>query len=248
MYRGVIRFSEILKMSKSIEIKSGCLVDTSILFAGSFDLDEFNTPSVQLFDFLAEIGVPLFTNVNIRSEFIDLHRRVTIPEGLCSLLSVEGKDLPSVIYTKLQSVYSRLNAARNSGRTFKFNEDTIGEWRSYLRAYEREGVDGWESFCKSFLQGKIERIWDETCNHLGINFLSMRESDSSDWIEGDLTWEQMASLVGRFGIGSFDAMILNLFLNSKFTGLITADKEVAYVIERLSPRGKAVIIPDRLHL
>jgi len=76
----------------------------------------------------------------------------------------------------------------------------------------------------------------------------VRESDRSTWLEGELTWEGMASIVGRFGIGSFDAMIINLFLNSHFSAIITADKEIAYVIKALKPPGKFVIVPSKLDL
>ncbi len=83
---------------------------------------------------------------------------------------------------------------------------------------------------------------------MGVNFLSLREDDKPDWLVGELTWPDMASIVGRFGIGSFDAMIINLFLNSSFVGLVTADREIAYVIECIKPDGKCVIVPDKLNL
>ena len=75
----IIRFSEILKLSSQFpETKKGCLVDTSILFAASYDLDVFNTKAIELFDYLGELEFSLFSNVNIRAEFIDLHRRVMV--------------------------------------------------------------------------------------------------------------------------------------------------------------------------
>ena len=55
-------------------------------------------------------------------------------------------------------------------------------------------------------------------------------------------------VTGRFGIGSFDAMIINLFLNSKFSMMVTADRDLVYVIEALKPDGKFVCIPDRLNV
>ena len=85
-YGEVIRFSDVLKtLSVQPALKSGCLVDTSILFAASYPPDEFNHESEELFDYFGELEIPLLTNVNVRSEFIDLHRRVSIPEGLCDL-------------------------------------------------------------------------------------------------------------------------------------------------------------------
>lgn len=83
---GIVRFSEILKTASSQpSLKQGCIVDTSILFAASYPPDEFNSESEQLIDFFAELEIPLFTNVNIRAEFMDQHRRVMVPEGLSDL-------------------------------------------------------------------------------------------------------------------------------------------------------------------
>lgn len=247
-FGGVINFSDILKAShEHHQIKNGCIVDTSILFAGSYDLDIFNTMTVELFDFLAELEIPLYTNINIRAEFIDLHRRVLIPEGLASLFSFAGKTLDPFLYSKLQVVATKLNESKNSGQPYKFNEENIKEWRRRFRVYNGR-TDAWKKFCADYLQGKIENIWDETCDLLNINFLSIRESDKPKWLNTDLSWEDMASIVGQYGIGSFDAMIINLFLNSHFSAIITADKEIAYVIDSIKPSGKFVIVPDKLKI
>jgi hypothetical protein len=246
---GTVRFSEVLKAaSERPTLKRGCLVDTSVLFAASYPPDEFNSESEELFDFFAELEIPLYTNVNIRAEFIDQHRRVMVPEGLSDMYTSEGKAVHSVVYAKLQSVYTSLTNSRKTGRPYKFNEEQIKSWRRTLRLYHLKNQDGWMKFCNDFLQGKIEEVWDDTCGNLGINFLSLREEDKPLWLVGELTWPDMASIVGRFGIGSFDAMIVNLFLNSSFEGMVTADREIAYVLECLKPDGKYVIVPDKLIL
>lgn len=248
-YGGIIRFSEILKASSQHpHIKGGCFVDTSILFAASYPPDEFNSESEEFFDFLAELEIPIFTNVNVRSEFIDQHRRMMIPEGLSDLYTAHGKSLDRLLYTKLQSVYTSLTKARNTGKPYKFDENQIKSWRQLLNSYQLKGKNGWLQFCADFLQNKIEAIWDATCTELGVNFFSLRNDDSSDWLVGDLKWDDMASIVGRFGIGSFDAMIINLFLNSKFSVMATADRDLAYVIEELKPEDKFLCVPDKLNL
>jgi hypothetical protein len=247
-YGGAIAFSDLLKTaSYQPNIQSGCFVDTSILFAASYPPDEFNTEAEEIFEFMAEIDIPVFTNVNVRSEFIDQHRRVMIPEGLGDLYSKYGKKLDSILYSKLQSVNTSLTNARNTGKSVKFNEEQIKTWRRTLLARQIKDKDGWLQFCSDFLQNRIEAIWDQTCEELGVNFLTLRNTDQkSDWITGDINWKGMASIVGRFGIGSFDAMIINLFLNSKFPIIITADREFAYVINAIKPDQKFVCIPDKL--
>lgn len=248
-YGGIVRFSEVLKTASSQpSLKDGCFVDTSILFAASYPPDEFNTEAEEVFDFLTELEIPVFTNVNVRSEFIDLHRRVMIPDGLGDLYTAYGKSLDGPLYAKLQSINTSLTTARNTGKPFKLDERQIKEWRHVLHSRQLKGKNGWLQFCADFLQNRIEAIWDKTCDELGVNFFSLRNTDQSDWLAGELKWEDMASIVGRFGVGSFDAMIINLFINSKFSMMVTADRDLVYVIEALKPERKFVCIPDRLTL
>lgn len=78
-FGGIIQFSEVLKTAQSNpSLQRGCIVDTSILFAASYPPDEFNTEAEELFDFLLDLEIPAYTNVNIRAEFINLHMRVMI--------------------------------------------------------------------------------------------------------------------------------------------------------------------------
>jgi hypothetical protein len=248
-YGGTIRFSDLLKTaSAQPSIKGGCFVDTSILFAASYPPDEFNTEAEEVFDFQAELNIPVFTNVNVRSEYIDLHRRVMIPDGLGDLYTTYGKSLDGELYAKLQSINTSLTTARNTGKPFKFDENQIKVWRRTLHSRQLKGKNGWLQFCADFLQNKIEAVWDKTCDELGVNFFSLRNTDQSDWLASELKWEDMASIVGRFGVGSFDAMIINLFLNSKFSLMVTADRDLAYVIDTLKPDHKFVCTPDKLTL
>lgn len=248
-YGGTIRFSDLLKTASTQPgVKNGCFVDTSILFAASYPPDEFNTEAEQIFEYLAELEIPIFTNVNVRSEFIDLHRRVMIPDGLGDLYTAYGKSLDTILYAKLQSINTSLTIARKTGKPFKFDENQIKSWRQILRSRQLKGKSGWLQFCEDFLQNKIEAVWDKTCDELGINFFSLRNTDHSDWLVSELRWGDMATIVGRFGVGSFDAMIINLFLNSKFSLMLTADRDLAYVIETLEPDQKLVCVPDRLNL
>lgn len=181
-FGGIIRFSDILKTANSHpEFKKGCVVDTSILFAASYTPDFFNKESEELFEYLAELEIPLFTNINIRSEFMNKQRQVMIPEGLSDLYTSFGKSLDVVLYSKLQSNYTTVSEGRKTGKSYKLDENQI-----------------------------------------------------------------KSQIIGQYGIASSDAMIINLFLNSHFPAIITADGEIAYVVEKIAPLNKFVIIPDKL--
>lgn len=83
---GIKTFSS---LSNHLNAGSGdqtCFVDTSILFSSTYDSDVFNSESEMVFDLLAGMGFSIFTNINVRSEFLENHRRVLIPEILIDLL------------------------------------------------------------------------------------------------------------------------------------------------------------------
>lgn len=249
MTSGVFRFSDILKLrSTNQDFAKGCIVDTSILFAVSFPNDAHNTVATQLFEYLHELDIPSVTNVNIRAEFIQNQFQVLVPEGLCDLYSRYGKLLNDVVCKKLKSNYATVTDARNNGHSYKFTNSKISEWRDFLRSKSISGKDAWFEFCQDFISHRIETVWDETCDEVGLNFLSLRGSDTKEWMKGPIEWKDASLLVGNYGIGSFDAMIVNLFLNSHFPILITADREIARALRHLNPSGKFVLIPDKMNL
>lgn len=113
---GAFKFSDILRLrSTNPDMARGCLVDTSVLFAVSYPNDAHNTAASEVFDYLAELKIPAFTNVNIRAEFIQNQFQVMVPEGLADLYAAHGKSLNPIVYKKLQSNYTFVNEAKNSG-------------------------------------------------------------------------------------------------------------------------------------
>lgn len=249
MTSGVFKFSDILRLkSVNPNFEKGFIVDTSILFAASFPNDAHNTVAAELFEYLRELNIPAITNVNIRAEFIQNQFQVLVPEGLCDMYSEYGKLLSGPVYKKLQSNYTTVTESKNSGRSYKFSNTKITEWRDFLRAHSTTGKDTWFEFCHDFINHRIETVWEDTCEEIGVNFLSLRGSDAKEWMTGPIEWKDASSLVGNYGIGSFDAMIVNLFLNSHFPALITADKEIARTIQSKNPVDKFVFVPDRMAL
>lgn len=103
--------------------------------------------------------------------------------------------------------------------------------------------DGWFYFCSSYVGKFLGSAWDATCEQAGVNFLSLRGTDAKEWMTGPIEWQGMADIVGKFGIGSSDAMIVNLFMNSHFEGIFTADREMARVISKISGGKKSIFVP-----
>lgn len=224
----------------------GCLVDTSILFAYAYPNDLFNKSATELFDFLGDVELPVYTNVNIRSEFTNKYFEVLVPEALNDFYQISGLSFSEELKSKLASNYATLNAARKSGNSYKFNSNKIDDWRKILRKNNSANDDGWFSFCSSYVGKYLTNIWEATCDQAGVNFLSLRGAGSKEWMTSPIEWQDMTNIVGNYGIGSSDAMIVNLLINSHFEGIFTADIEMAKVIARISNGKKIVFVPNQI--
>lgn len=241
-------FSELSKfIAANPAAKLGCLMDTSILFSASYDLDLFNADAAQAVDALADLGVPIYTTHNVRSEFLELHRRIIIPECLVDMME-DVKDLRPELVAKLTSMRTQMRKATSEGKAYKLSEQQIKYFRAELATYQLGEQDGWEAFCQNYLSGKIERVWDTAVEQLGLNFIGLRAEEDSAVLSGQPGWKGTTALVGRFGIGSVDALILDLFFNSKLTFLITSDRDMAYCVARAKQPDRFVFLPDGIEL
>jgi hypothetical protein len=242
------RFSEIRAfVEERPDAKSGCLMDTNILFSASYDLDHFNADAAELVNVLAELEIPIYTTFSVRGEFLELHRRVTIPECLIDLLEdIDRSELDGRLLAKLVSLRTSYRKSVDAGRPYKLNDQQIKEFRTALALYEKDGLDGWEAFCQNYLHSKIEKVWDVTVEQLGLNFIDMRESAPDSDVVKAHSWHRTTDLIGKFGIGSIDATILDVFFNSNFLFLLTSDRDMAYCVERSKTSGRFVFVPDGL--
>lgn len=228
------------------DARLGCILDTNILFSASYDVDAFNTEAAEVIDSLADLQIPIYTTHNVRSEFIELHRRVIIPECLVDFLEDLGKELHPELLLKLISMRTQLRKANSEGKPFRLQDQQIKHFRSALASYKKGEIDGWQSFCRNYLHGKIERVWDRAVEEFGLNFIGTRSDENSDVLSGSPGWAGATDLIGRFGIGSADALILDLFFNSRFILLLTSDRDMAYCTERSRQPNRFVFLPDSL--
>ncbi|MGK5084359.1 hypothetical protein WDW37_13770 [Bdellovibrionota bacterium FG-1] len=228
------------------ELLRGCIVDTNAVFAASMPLDRLNTWAEEVFLRFRDYKVPVYSNLNIRSEFIDLHRRVLIPEGLVSLFDATDGDvsLSLELRTQLKLLKSAKKKATEAKKLFKFNDQQLKKFRRLMSVPRLDPSKPivWESFCKDYFHSYLSRAWDSTLETYGIQFLGTREIESGEHFTKRPSWKDMTDIVGRYGIGSTDAMIVNFFLCSKFSMLVTGDEDVAYVIERLAPDSRYVLV------
>jgi hypothetical protein len=228
------------------DAKRGALVDTTVLFSVGYPLDLFNEEAEAAFSVLIDQQVPIFSNLNVRLEYLELHRRVLIPECLIDFLKDREDVLDSVVSQRLKSLRTRYRTAHDNGSSFKLSDKEIKELRTLLSGYRSGDKDAWELFCRDYLQGKIEVVWGQIVEQLGLNFIGLRTHEESSALVEPFSWSAATRLMGQFGIGSVDAMILELFLSSQFQILLTSDRDMAYCVERLARSERVVFVPDQL--
>lgn len=241
-----IDLNDLPKLIKSnTDLELGCITDTNALFAMSMPLDRLNEWAEVVFNQLAELGIPVFTNINIRSEFLELQRRVLVPEGLVSFYDTTDKNsLHPTLRAQLKSLKTSKDEAALAGRLFKFNDQQMKKYRALFLEMPKtsaSAVNGWEQFCMDYLLPYISGVWEATIDDLSINFVGTRAIERREYFDRDPSWKDMTDLIGRFGIGSSDAMIINFFLCSKFPLIVTGDEDVAYAAERLSNGSKYIL-------
>lgn len=234
-----------LKLSQNPALKIGCIFDTNVVFATSFPLDAYNDWGEEVIDTLHKLNIPIFTNLNVRSEFIDLNRRVLIPEGLIDFFDDYSEVLSGEIESSLKSLKTRKNKANNENRTFKFNDSDIKQFMQMFKKLKHStGKDLWQLFCQYYLLSYIENAWEKAVQRMKINFLGTREIESKEFFDKHPSWENMVKIVGLSGIGSSDAMIINLFQESKIPLMITADVGVKNALLDFMADEKFVLAPS----
>ena len=222
-----------------------CFIDTSILFAATYPSDAFNTECEAAFDVLAEKKVKVFTNVNIRAEFLENHRRVLIGECLVDLLDDEGANYDGILLEKLKSHRTSFKRKFEEEKSTKMELGQIRMFRQLLSPlYSDEYGNGWDLFCRKYLLNKIEPIWDAAEDIYQLNFISLRNDDKHPLLNSIPQWKGAERIVGSYGVASSDAMILNMFLCSKIPVLLTADKEMAECAVKASKGSKLIFMPD----
>ncbi len=211
-------------------IKDGCLIDTNTLFAFYHCNDNFYRFAQKVYDCLSTNSIPVYTNVNIKLEFIDLFRRFFIHRGIRIRYDLEKSKPPIRNLNKLKE-WDEKNRL--------YDQDVKGA----RKLFDSNWKNGWEEFCSYYLSGVLSNLWNETKEQWNMNLLSPK--DNPAYFDQEPKWNEMISFVEKFGIGSSDAMILNFFLSSKIPLLLTADKDLRYVIKKSNLfKNKVIAIPD----
>lgn len=220
--------------------KNGCLLDTNILLSASLTIDPMNEAAELLVRKLANLKIPVYSNVNIRSEFLEIQRRVLIPECLVEFYET-AEELEDIAAQKLKSVQTSYRKALENKKVYKFSDERVKEFRELLSTKPINGKNGWLYFCEKYLAPQISAVWDEVVDLCGLNFIKIREGEVHPLLTSRVSWEGVTDMMGKNGVGSADAMILNLLISSKLELVATADGDIKYMAESLRSQGKFVL-------
>jgi predicted nucleic acid-binding protein len=234
-------FSDVENLTKQYpELQNGCLVDTNILIAASIPMDPFNEQAEALIEKMVDLNIPLYTNINIRIEFLEIFRRILVPESLIDFLEDYEKILSETTKAKLKSVQTSYRKSLDTGKVYKFSDDRIKEFRNLLTS-ESNTQDGWETFCQMYLYPQFVTAWDDVKSQCKLNHLPAGDSENHPLITAPVTWAGAYDIMGNYGLGSADSMILNLLVNSKFKFIITSDGDLKSAISFLREHKKEII-------
>ncbi|MCM0606588.1 MAG: hypothetical protein KA715_10900 [Xanthomonadaceae bacterium] len=232
------------KLAEDSALANGCIIDTNVLFAATFELDPFNDWAEEVFNELNSLKIPIFTNINIRSEFIELNRRVLIPYGLRDLYETWGNELDPKVEHSLKSLKTRMKTALDEGKVFKISDAETKRYRVLLNEHARANhLLSWDGFCEVHFRPYITKVWDKAISMYNVQSLGTREIETKKYFNENPKWIDMVDIVGRTGIGTSDAMIINLFLKSKLPLIVTADADVRDSVASMMPKNKFILAP-----
>ena len=241
-------YSDFLKsVNEKPTLKHGLVLDTNILVSATYEPDPAYREATELYDYLIELGIPTFCNVNVRAEFLEIHRRIIFTEAL---LNFRTENLDSAaadnLNRKLHSLKTRTAKAEKNDSTFRLSDREIKDFKVLISKIEDRSRNAWLAFCNESIGTKLSDLWSKTEAATGLQFLSLRRDDHKNYIDTSPDWDEVAKLMEQYGLSSSDAMIMNIFLCSKFVGLVSSDIDIALSFKEMPDTGdKILFIPDR---
>lgn len=217
-------FDDLSVYLKNNDCKVGCFADTGFLYAVSYQDDRLHNIASQVLDILAEHEIPIHANVISRMEFIDLIFRKQITLGAIRLFdSLNPTIAAKSLFNFLKNIRDKNTASKRENRSYKIDEGRLKKLRKELsHALE---IMSWKTFCKTYSGKMLVNEWTIMEEEIGLNYVEVMDGEVSEEITSPLHWSDMVDMMGEHGLRGPDAMILNLFIKSRFPLLITTDSD-----------------------
>ena len=243
----ILPFSEISKHLKIKAESKKVLIDTCALIAFSHGVNEFSDETEELFEVLRKENFQAYTNVNIRSEFLDYQRRIIVTEALTNIAGqVEGLSSFSEVYKKLKAHTALVHKKAKAGKPLVLNDSDIKRFKKLLSFEHRDIKNIWLKFCKDNLENMLQRTFEITEKVMKLKYLSVRKGEKSPEVTGVVQWERMYQISETSALGIDDSMIINMFESTNIPFLVTTDFDVIYS-GAISDNHKIIFCPDRIY-
>ena len=241
----VLSYNDFLKTANhSPSLKNGLVIDTNVLVSATYDSDPFYDLTNDFLDFVIENDVPLFCNVTVRTEFLEIHRRIIFSEILFDF--ADTANLPMTLASQLGKWKKNNQTRKDSGKTpLRLSESDIKKVKLEMMKISSGDSDVWSILCQKKIGNKLGDLWQQTVDGFGLNFLSVRTEDIPEHLNKAPDWGDVIRLIEQYGLSSSDAMILNMFFVSKFNALITSDQEVAVTFKKIQAKEKICFVPHK---
>ncbi len=223
------------------------LLDTCALMSYSHDSNEFNEETLLLFAVLKKYKFEIFSNVNIRSEFLDIQRRIIVTEALASIGSqVKGILKNNELAKKIKSHSANVAKRADNNNPLILNDSDIKHFKKMI-SFAHEGIKNvWLKFCDDNLKGRLELTFEEVEKVLKLNYLSLRKGEMSPEVKKEVSWENMFNISEKSALGINDSMILNMFKSTDIPILVTTDFDLVYA-SAIEFDTKVVFCPERIY-
>ncbi len=229
-------------------LKNGVIVDTNILISATYELDDFYEETSAFVELLIQNKIPMFCNVNVRSEFLEIHRRIIFSEAILDFEhQVDKTKLPATLAGKLttyRSQYERKLKSKPDEAPKRLGEREIKDFKLEMAQVQSSKNDLWTELCENQVASQLIDIWNETEADFGLNTLSLREEDQKKHLNQKPDWDNAVALMSKHGLASSDAMIVNIFLSSKFEAIVSSDTDIGISIKKENRHDKICILPD----
>lgn len=238
--RGVDELTEYLSNSNC---QIGCLADTGFLYGLAYEDDRLFNRANDIHDTLADASVPIYANVISRLELVDLVFRKQVTNGCIQIFnSMKSSIQSSETYNALKYIRDKDTEAKRKHESYKIDERRLKTIRNSMD--NTFGVNDWSGFCTKYIGTMLETEWAMLEQEFGLNFVEVMEGQTSPLFNNPLYWKDMVNVMSKYGQRGPDAMIINLFLQSKFPLLITSDSdfETCFTDTQLRDSGKAILI------
>jgi predicted nucleic acid-binding protein len=237
-------------------LKLGMMIDTNLLVAATYDFDENNEKTKEFLELIFENEIPLYCNVNVKAEFLEIHRRIIFTEAIIDFAqAIDIVKLPPSLASKITSLKTRVMKLEKRNKeekidppkVLRLSEAEIKDFKlEIVRVSNSAGENLWYELCESRVGDKISTLWEDSKDEYGLNFIGTRQDDQDKHLKFEPDWSNATDLMERQGLSSADAMIVNMFLASKFDVLITSDNEVALAILKNAKDPQGCIVPERV--